>query len=1273
VNGTSYAARVLRQNVFEMQLASEAGVDAIPRITIELANADSHFSELERSSGFKGAQITVSLVFYNFASAASSSSQQVLFKGLLNPPELITEERFRISAINRLSLQRVQLPAMRVQKRCPWNFPATSTERQEAVSGGASGPYSRFFGCGYSADQTGGCGNLAPDGTAFTTCSFTRTDCAVRGMFNIDTSNQTTARFGGIEYVPPTINVRSAGEKGSHLSAALLNEARYNDFVPLIYGTAWFNPSVVFARNDGNLTRFEVLLGSGEIQGVQKVLVNQIEIPVGQSGANMTGTGWYNLVSAGTRNGAFNGDFADSEGNPLGDPYGSMAYLSVVVPNRINDGSTLPEIRVLIDGLKIPVYAADGTSLGTSFSNNPTWIILDLLRRIGWADDEIDLASFAATAAYCAEAIQTKDLFGNSVQTPRFQCNLVIKGRRTAADIIRGIRNSSRLLLRYGANGLLQLLVENAIALQQPNPIASSNAEYTLDGGWAAYEFGDGTDGTGGIARMASDASSVQITSRSTSDTPNRFACEFQDAFNDYQQDSLSFVDADDVAKAGQEVTGTAAVLGLPHYDQAARILQFLTQKSTGGNLLIEFETSIKALGLAPGDIIAVSYLKEGLSRAPFRVVRIQPGPNFRTARIVAQQHNDSWYYDTNGQTDADAARRQGLAGIGLPRPLSGVIPDDEGELQFAIAESAVESLDGTTQITATVAFGAPLASTNKGPDIPLVSLIPTISFGSGTLATNQTLYYALSCVSGDGDESALSFVVPATIPESTAQVAITLVGLSFPPSATVFNVYRGPNPSALNLIAEKQPLATTFTDSGLAATSILPPDPNYDHSNFYWRQELQPPVNATTFDAITVGASILEMPPDKYAGMTVRIMHGKGAGQERAIVSNSATVLTIAVPWHVVPDSSSEFSVAQSTFQFGATTKTSPVEFQIPNQAGNAIHISGRSANCNGLEAPYELSPLTRWVIGGAGIVRVDHDVPAQLSFGLHVPDNQGGTVILDQIGFQDFTNTTTIGAGTYKLYYIDEVAPPTSYTLVNNVQAGDQTIVLAPALSGASPTYFLIDAEIVAVRSVDAAGTTYSIDRAAHSSSAARHDAGATVIPLLERAIVVPFSKGFFGSPAAGDWSYPVLFPNVRIASAELFVTNSQGNSLVGSASYTGLAGGGWRTLSGGQFSFQIPGYLAVQAGAAPDILVDAPKVIRDISAFVKQPPSGGPVVLTVTLNGVAYCTLTIPDGATEPTSAIDGSALKPMQYQDRLSIDIISVGTTVPGSDLTVTIRI
>src|SRR5947207_5704990 len=104
----------------------------------------------------------------------------------------------------------------------------------------------------------------------------------------------------------------------------------------------------------------EALLGIDEMQGVLKVLVNDVEIPLGVAGANMTGTGWHNVMTLGSRAGTCNPDFSDGAGHPAGDPYGSMAYLSVVVPNRLNDGSSLPRVKVLAQGLKLPTYTAEG-------------------------------------------------------------------------------------------------------------------------------------------------------------------------------------------------------------------------------------------------------------------------------------------------------------------------------------------------------------------------------------------------------------------------------------------------------------------------------------------------------------------------------------------------------------------------------------------------------------------------------------------------------------------------------------------------------------------------------------------------------------------------------------------------------------------------------------------------------------------------------------------------------------------------------------------------
>ena len=109
-------------------------------------------------------------------------------------------------------------------------------------------------------------------------------------MFTIDTSGRTTGRFGGIEYRSSDDPGAGSGPEEQPAFRVQQNTAAYNDFVPLVYGTQWTMPDVVFSRNDGNLTRMEVLLGMGEIQGILSVLVNDVEIPQGVSGANMTST-----------------------------------------------------------------------------------------------------------------------------------------------------------------------------------------------------------------------------------------------------------------------------------------------------------------------------------------------------------------------------------------------------------------------------------------------------------------------------------------------------------------------------------------------------------------------------------------------------------------------------------------------------------------------------------------------------------------------------------------------------------------------------------------------------------------------------------------------------------------------------------------------------------------------------------------------------------------------------------------------------------------------
>jgi len=175
-----------------------------------------------------------------------------------------------------------------------------------------------------------------------------------------------------------------------------------------------------------------------------------------------------------------------------------------------------------------------------------------------------------------------------------------------------------------------------------------------------------------------------------------------------------------------------------------------------------------------------------------------------------------------------------------------------------------------------------------------------------------------------------------------------------------------------------------------------------------------------------------------------------------------------------------------------------------------------------------------------------------------------------------------------------------------------------------------------------------------------------------LSRKVVVIPFARDFFGSPAGGAWSFPILLPDVRVASAELFVTNALGVSETEAINVTQTVDSGLRTLAGGQYSITVEGFLAIETAVAPDLVVELKHSVRDVYATVRQAPQGAPIDIQVKQNGAAYCSLSIPAGQTVSNS-VDGFTLASLQVGARISADITSVGTTVPGADLTILIRL
>jgi hypothetical protein len=190
-------------------------------------------------------------------------------------------------------------------------------------------------------------------------------------------------------------------------------------------------------------------------------------------------------------------------------------------------------------------------------------------------------------------------------------------------------------------------------------------------------------------------------------------------------------------------------------------------------------------------------------------------------------------------------------------------------------------------------------------------------------------------------------------------------------------------------------------------------------------------------------------------------------------------------------------------------------------------------------------------------------------------------------------------------------------------------------------------------------------------HSSPAGAHQAPAAVYHLTGLTTIAGFPQGFFGSPYSGTWSFPVPLPDVRVVSAQLFVTNQKGNSPTASACLTHLVDSGLRTLSGGQYSVQVEGFLSVDQSAAPALVVDAAHSVGDIYAVLGA-AADGTVRLELNINGSAYCQLVFQSNE-NISNDVSGQGLPPLAAGDQITLAVQSVGQTYPGADLTVIIRL
>jgi hypothetical protein len=376
-NGAEFEARIKNQEIVATQALSENGIDVTPTVTLELADADKTMWAYEKTLGFKGAKLSMYYLFWDVGQNDFSTDYQTIFVGTCGPGKL-TETTLRVQAVSRMNMNQSHLPAVRIQKRCPWIFPDTSgmilDDATIAQQSAADDPSSPAWHCGYSYLASGGNarGNAQPGGGHYQSCNYTLDECLDRlgnraianpyapySPIEKDQAGRGTARFGGILWDPPAqFRSRGYGQKELMTGYNSQNEGKYHDYVPMGWGTYWIDPLILNICGDANYTAMDVLLGMGPLQSVRKVIVNDIEVSKlstygPDQNEQIALQLFWTEVSSGDRTGACN---RGTIPNSHGDPYGSLKVINVNVPRQLTTSSNVPRVRVLVDGPKIRKY-----------------------------------------------------------------------------------------------------------------------------------------------------------------------------------------------------------------------------------------------------------------------------------------------------------------------------------------------------------------------------------------------------------------------------------------------------------------------------------------------------------------------------------------------------------------------------------------------------------------------------------------------------------------------------------------------------------------------------------------------------------------------------------------------------------------------------------------------------------------------------------------------------------------------------------------------------
>lgn len=906
--GNTYYGRILSMDLGPLEGYFGGGIEMVPAVTLECADPDKVLWLEHRAKGYRGASLSLVLVLWDAGTSTFSSDSRIVFTGIAENPQA-THDKLSLSATSKMGMAGRRLPTTPVQRRCPWNNPTTTAER--ATADDEDSPYYR---CGETRDLV-----TAPP------CDYTFATCTKQ------------LNFGGV-----TFNPSGSAESREYVSGKRLtvtanpNLGKYGSPVPIVFGTAWVNAIPLHVIPDGNSYRGEAIICEGDVGGILRLHVNDIELQAANSldgGAEFTVIDpllRYSVINRGDRVGSPN---LDAGYDGLGDPYGSMCAVMWVLPRQAMSDS-IPRVRALVQGPKIRVYS-DEVTYANEYTSNPAWIILRLLVLSGWEYSDLDIESFIDAAAVCDESITYTDQYGDAAATrARYSCSLVLDAFQPADRVIRAVRLGCGMILSPDSTtGKIRAVMLGTLAAQQPaevdgsnydTPIASKTRGGSNANGYAAYDF----------AKQILD--SFRVVSRGDSDLPSRVTIPFINSARDWAADSVSVTDVQAVARGNQEQAVALEGTGINTLDQAVRFarrhLAELNRGNprldAGGTERYQWTDTFRGVGIHAGDIVRLSDAQFGVSNQLVRVEQIRPATDWETADFVGSYHRDAWWQDSWGLEDEPETtfqRRNRLERPSFPWSPGFVQPAaddplyDETDYGFDLTEAI--AADGTRTLYVTGLMPVNVFPADLPP--PDIGRQGTTASSGGTVKGSRACSADVCSIDDDGNVST---------PSQTCQIEVTAVGntntitvpvAGWPSTATGYHIYCGDNPFRKTF----QAAVTSSTPATITLTNVQEnfkgePDVEFDRFSLQLKRVHVSGVrdyivSAVATNTITVDAAWTS---DEWQNRTVSII-GRADGGTFGIQNYSVTSNTTGGVLTVSPDPSGVVEVGDKIVIRVATT----------------------------------------------------------------------------------------------------------------------------------------------------------------------------------------------------------------------------------------------------------------------------------------------------------------------------------------------------------------